>query len=56
MFHDDDDELDEQSSLSVVALLPVGLGPHIRTVASSLALAKRDGYTGFHETQLTVLV
>lgn len=56
IFHDDDDEQDEQSSLSGVALALCDFGPQIRTVASSLADAKRDGNIGFQETQFTVFV
>lgn len=57
IFHDDDDEHDEHSSLSLAALFcDVGRGAQMRTVASSEADANIDGYTGFHETQLTVRV
>lgn len=56
IFHDDDDEHDEQSSLSGVAFALCDFGPQMRTVASSLADANRDGYTGFQETQFTVFV
>lgn len=44
IFHDDDDEHDEHSSLSDAILFDCAdFGPHIRTVASSDADANRDG-------------
>lgn len=58
IFHEDDDEHDEHSSASVefTLVFEPGRGAQIRTVASSDAEANIDGYTGFHETQFTVLV
>lgn len=58
IFHEDDDEHDEHSSASVefILMFEPGRGAQIRTVASSDAEANIDGYTGFHDTQFTVLV
>lgn len=55
IFHEEEDEHDEHSSLSEAVWFGNSeRGPQIRTVASSEAEANMDGYTGFQETQLTV--
>lgn len=57
IFHDEDDEHEEHSSLSEAMWFGCNWrGPHMRTVPSSEADANIDGYTGFQLTQFTVRV